>query len=139
MVLWISAQNNFYVILDSYAERHAQKNSSLNFMSQAGFQVSKIWMLFWKNFWGASLEIILYRNSSIEFSFFLFSNSFAHDLKESRELRDLLIRWILGEAFKNARNVCWQFLFFFFCVFELPLWIYELLWNTKFCFLRYLT
>ena len=54
----LSAQNNFSIILSSYVEEHGQKNSSLNFMSLVGFQASDIWMIFWKNFCGAILEII---------------------------------------------------------------------------------
>ena len=44
--------------------------------------------------------------------------------------------WVLG-FFLGNRHSKMQNIFFwqiFFCVFELPLWIYELLWNTKLCF-----
>ena len=54
----LSAQNNFYIILSSYVEGHVQKDSSLNFMSSVGFQASKMWMIFWKIYCKASLEII---------------------------------------------------------------------------------
>ena len=60
--------------------------------------------------------------------FFYFLRVF-HMVWKNQELRDW-IRWVL-EAFKNAKNFL---LTIFFCVFELPLWIYELLWNTQFCF-----
>ena len=33
----VSAQKMFYIILTWYVEEHAQKNSSLNFMSLVGF------------------------------------------------------------------------------------------------------
>ena len=55
----LSAHNNFYIILRSYVEDHVKKNSSLNFMSMAGFQASKIWTFFWKTYCEDSLEIIL--------------------------------------------------------------------------------
>ena len=45
----LSAQNNFYIILSSYVQRHVHNNSSLNFMSAVGFQASKIWMFFLEN------------------------------------------------------------------------------------------
>ena len=58
-MLLLSTQNNFYNILSKFMCRRAcAKNSILIFMSLVGFQASKIWMLFWKIYCEASLEII---------------------------------------------------------------------------------
>ena len=95
----LSAQNNFYIILSSYVEGLVQKNSSLNFMSSVGFQVSKIWMFFWKLFVELFWKSFSGRNSSPEPIYgapcFWFSSSLPYGLEEPRELRDL-IRWVLG-------------------------------------------
>ena len=133
MILWrLSAQNNSYIILSSYVEGHVQKNSTLNFMSLVGFQASKIWTfffgkffmeLFWKSFSG--------RNSSLEFpGVFLFSSSFPYDLLALRVLRDWLDGFWGNRHSEMQKSFCWQS----FCVFQSPLWIYELLWNAKSCF-----
>ena len=40
----LSAQSNFYIVLNSYVEGHVQKSfmSSLNFMSSVGFEASEM-------------------------------------------------------------------------------------------------
>ena len=79
--------------------------------------------LFWKSFSG--------RNSSLEFpGFFLFSSSFPYDLLALRVLRDWLDGFWGNRHSEMQKSFCWQS----FCVFQSPLWIYELLWNAKSCF-----
>ena len=54
----LSAQKFFLYYMSLYVELYVKKNSRLNLMSSVGSQASKIWMFFWKKFYGASLEII---------------------------------------------------------------------------------
>ena len=48
MLLLLSVQNNFHIILSSYVEGYVKKNLSLNFTSLVRLQASKIWMVFKK-------------------------------------------------------------------------------------------
>ena len=55
-IFLLSAQNNFYIILSSYAEGYVKNNSSLVFMPSVVFQASRIneecWMLWLDGLWG---------------------------------------------------------------------------------------
>ena len=93
----LSVQNNFYIILSSYVERHAKQNSSLNFMSLVGFQASEIWIFFFFGKLTAQqvLKSFSDRKNFLKPPVFWFSNRLPHRLVESRELR-ALISWVLG-------------------------------------------
>ena len=103
---------NFYIISSSYVEEHVKKNSSLNFMSLAGFQASKIWMCFWKLTAEQVLKSFSSRNNSLKPPVFGFSNSLPYGLEESREFR-ALIRWVLNMHSKLKKVSSNNFFFAF--------------------------
>ena len=108
----LSAQNNFYI--EFICRRACEKNSGLNLISLVGFQAFKIWMFSFGKFTVEQvLESFSGRNNSLKPLVFGGSNSLPFVVEESRELRSLGIQ------------KCKMFLpTNFFCVFELPLWIY---------------
>ena len=57
----LSTYTNFCILLSSCAEQPVEKNSSLNFMSLVGFQVSKICMSFWKIYCVVRVKIIFWQ------------------------------------------------------------------------------
>ena len=130
MFLW-SAQKNSHIILSSYVDGHVQKNSSMNFMSSIGFQTSKIWMflffveLVWKLFSG--------RSCSLEPPVFWFYNNQFHMVWKNQSSWEIGLDGFWGNRHSKMqkKKFCWQI---FFLHFEPLLWIYKLLWNTKFCF-----
>ena len=78
----LSPQNT---IFRSYLDGHVKKNSSLNFMSSVGFQVSKIWMFFGTFIMEPVLKSFFGRHNSPNPSVFGFCDSLPFGLKESRE------------------------------------------------------
>ena len=54
----LSTYTNFCILLSSCAEQPVEKNSSLNFMSLVGFQVSKTRIFYWKIYCAECSEII---------------------------------------------------------------------------------
>ena len=114
-------------------KRLCKKKSSLNFISLVGFQASKIWMCFFLAKFTAEQQVLKLfsgRSNSLEPPVFRFSNSLPYDLEESNSWEPSLVAFWVNRHWKmqqlSADN--------FFCVFEPPLWIYWLLWNTKFSF-----
>ena len=74
----LGSQDNFYIILSSYVERHLKKKkkkSGLNFMSLIAFHVSKIWRLYGKFTVQQVLKSFASRNNSLESLAVGFSNS----------------------------------------------------------------
>ena len=135
----LSTQSNFYFLLSSYVEDYVKKESILNFMSsvlvswspKSRYFFGKFTIeLVWKSFSG--------RNNSLEPSVFWFSNGRLYDLEESIKRVESFV-WIdFGvNRHSNMPKKIYLPVFFFFCVSEPPLWIYEFLWNTKFCFFYY--
>ena len=85
----LSAQNNFYSILSSYAEEHVKKNSSLLIS-----RPPKSRWIFGKFNAEKVLKSSSGRNNSLKRPAFGFCDSRSFGLEESRELR-ALIRWVL--------------------------------------------
>ena len=133
----LSTQSNFYFLLSSYVEDYAKKESILNFMSSVLVSLSpksryffgKFTMeLVWKSFSG--------RNNSLEPSVFWFSNGRLYGLEESIKRVESFV-WIDFGVNRHSNMPKKIYLQVFFGVSEPPLWIYEFLWNTKFCFFYY--
>ena len=107
--------------MSSYVEGHVKKiqvkNSCLSLVSCPPTY------LFRKFTAEQVLELFLGRNNFLKPLVFGFCDSPPFGLEESRELR-ALIRWILGNRHSKMQKISAQI---FFCVFELSLWIYELL------------
>ena len=99
-----------------------------------------MWKGTWKKFkseydvfgWFPGLQNLefFFEKCFVELVWKSFSNSLSYGLKESRESRALIIGFevICIQKYKNFLPTI------FLYGFELPLWMYELLWNTKFCF-----
>ena len=54
----IKCPKQFLRYIELICSGSCKKNSSVNFVSLVGFQTSKLWMIFWKTYCGASFEII---------------------------------------------------------------------------------
>ena len=90
---------------------------NLNFISLVVLQSSKICMFLDKftveQVLKSFSDFKIYRNHSLELPVFGLSNSLPYGLKESRELRILII-WVLSyQAFRNAKHFCQRKFFAF--------------------------
>ena len=127
----IKCPKQFLLYVEFICRRACDKKiQTWTFKTLYGFQPSKIWMFFWKSTVEQVSKSFSGRNNSLKPPVFEFCDNLPYDLEESIELRTL-ISWVLGLlAFKNAKLSANRFFF----VFELPLWIYLLLWYINFSF-----
>ena len=126
-----SAQNNFKIKF--ICRRACAKKFKSQFYVSNWFPDLRIWMFFGKFTVKLVLKSFSRRNNSLGPPVFLFSKSLPRG--RSRVLW-ILSSWVWGFGVKRHSKMqkLSAYNFFFFCDFELPLWIYYLLWNTNFCF-----